>query len=96
MYIAKYILESLILLIILFSFLYSGFLVDQEMAQPEYGISTDRHGNTSWLMSAKDFQSMLERNMYNINLLIHTNVSHPNFLMGFCHSACANQTGQHC
>jgi len=32
--------------------------VDREMALLGYGIFTDQLGNTSWLMLAKDFQSM--------------------------------------
>jgi len=37
--------------------------VDQETAPLGYGIFTDQPGNTSWLMLAKDFQSMSHKNM---------------------------------
>ena len=36
------------------------------MVQQGSGISTDRCGNTSWLTSAKDFQSMLDFNSVHI------------------------------
>ena len=37
---------------------FTDFSVDQEMAQLGFGIFIDQHGDPSWLMSARDFQSM--------------------------------------
>lgn len=67
---------------ILFSLLIPGFSADQETALLGYGIFTDQLGNTSWLMLAKDFQSMLHKNMLalsvnfqSISVLIILNIS---------------------
>lgn len=67
---------------ILFSLLIPGFSADQETALLGYGIFTDRLGNTSWSMLAKDFQSMLHKNMLalsvnfkSISVLIILNIS---------------------
>ena len=48
---------------ILLSLVFPGFSVDPETALLGYGIFTDQPGNTSWLMLAKDFQSMSHKNM---------------------------------
>ena len=49
--------------VILLSLIFPGFWVDRETALPGFGIFTDQPGNTSWLMLAKDFQSMSHKNM---------------------------------
>ena len=49
--------------VVLLSLIFPGFWVDRETALPGFGIFTDQPGNTSWLMLAKDFQSMSHKNM---------------------------------